>query len=180
MAIKSMGYDNPAYLARLAHCTGAPAAGATATSAKFIAWSALQIYSITAALLTVGTSTQTAWNGTATITEALGHVFSVLRVFNTAAAGLAAALATATYGPFALGHYNGTATATQTAAAGDAVNVALSGTGTGAVQAGSNAATGGFPINQGDQLFVVSGTDATAVADYTFEYGLQPLANETA
>jgi hypothetical protein len=179
MTVKSMMYDNPAYLARIGHSLGVVAAGSGALTAKFIAWAALTIFSVTATLLTAGTSTYTLWNGTATVTSINGQTLNVIRIFNTAAAGAAPAMATATYGPFVIAGYNGTATGTQTSAIGVTVNVALSGTGTGAVQAGAAAAAGGFPVTQGDQLYCVTGTDATAVSNYTLEYGIQPLASVT-
>lgn len=173
-------YDNPAYLSRIGHALGVVAAGSGALTAKFIAWAALQIFSVTATLLTAGTSTYTLYNGTATVTSINGQTFSLIRIFNTAAAGAAPALATSTYGPFVAAGYNGTATGTQTSAVGVAVNVALSGTATGAAQVGAAAAAGGIPVTQGDQLYCITGTDATAVSNYTLEYGIQQLANVTA
>lgn len=174
MTTKSMGYDNPAYLARSVHAFGQNTAGASTAFAKFVAFTGLTIFSITANLLTVGTSTYTAWNGTNTVTSAIkGDSFSLIRVTNTSTTATPA-LATSTYGPFALTSYDGTATNTQTNAAGVAVNVALSGTG-----AGSNTANGGFTVNQGDTLHILRGTDATAVSAFSMEYGITPLANVT-
>lgn len=188
MTMRNMSYDNAAYLARQMIPLGVTAAGAAAATSKFIAFANLLIFSITATLTTVGTSTYTGWNGTATVTAVGAETFSVIRVFNTAAAGAAPVLGTATYGPFVASLYNGTATGTQTNSAnpGFTVNVTLSGTATGTgtttgqMQAGSAAAIGGFPVNQGDQLFVVQGTDATAVANYALEYAIAPLANVSA
>lgn len=188
MTTRNMGYDNPTYVARQQLSLGATSAGAAATTSKFIAFANLLIFSITATVTTVGSSTYTGWNGTATVTAVGAETFSVIRVFNTASPGVAPVLGTATYGPFVASLYNGTATGTQTnsANAGYTNNVTLSGTSTGTntttgqMQAGSATATGGFPVNQGDQLFVVQGTDASAVVNYSLEYCVAPLANVSA
>jgi hypothetical protein len=178
-----MGYDHPAYLARLTHAFPALTAGSAAVSGKFIAFTALQVLAVTACLTTSGgTSTYTAWNGTATTTAIGAQTFSVVKIMNNAAAGSAPSLSTATYGPFALSLYNGTSTGTQTnsTATGLAVNVALWGTGTtGALQTGTNSGNGGFFVNQGDQLYIVQGTEATATGAYALELGILPTANVT-
>lgn len=176
-----MAYDSPAYLARLSKTDGANTAGASTNFAKFIAFTSLTIFSVTATLITAGTSTTTLWNGTATTTSINGDSFSLLRVTNNAAPGAAPSLSTATYGPFSQSLYNGTATATQTTVAGVSNNIALSGTATsGQAQAGTNTASGGFTVNQGDAVYIVRGTDATAVSAYALEYAITPLANVTA
>lgn len=175
MATKNMGYDHPAYLARLAHAFGQNAAGASTNFGKFVAFTALTVFGINATLITAGTSTYTAWNGTATCTAINGDQYSLIRVTNTAAAGATPALSTSTFGPYALSLYNGTGTATQTGLAGVSNYVTPSGTG-----AGSNTASGGFTVNQGDTLHIVRGTDATAVSAYSLEYAVTPLANVTA
>lgn len=187
MSIKSMIYDNAAYVARLSHAFAPPAAGISAVTSKFVAFANLLIFSLTATLVTSGgTSTYTSWNGTATVTAIGAQTFSLIRIFNTATPGATPALGTATYGPYVASLYNGTATGTQTnsTATGFTVNVALSaGTntaGTGAIQTGSNTAPGGFPVNQGDQLYVVQGTEATAILGCAMEYAIQPLASVTA
>jgi hypothetical protein len=157
------------------HAFGQNTAGASTAFSKFVAFTALTIHSLTATMITAGTSTYTAWNGTATVSPAiLADQYSLIRVTNTASAGATPALSTSTYGPYALSLYNGTATATQTNAAGFSNNVALSQTG-----AGSNTADGGFTVNQGDTLHVVRGTDATAVSAFSMEYSVTPLANVT-
>ena len=95
-------------------------------------------------------------------------------------------LSTATYGPFAASQYNGTATGTQTNAAGIYGSVALYGTATtGVAQSGAPSApagvsaTGGFSVNQGDQIYIVRGTDASAITAFALEYAPTPLANVT-
>lgn len=182
MTTKSMGYDHPAYTTRNYESLNQPTAGASAATAKFVAFTALSIFAVIATLVTSGgTSTATAWNGTATTTAIGAQSYSVIRVFNTATAGATPALGTATYGPFALSLYNGTATGTQTnsTATGLSNYVQLynaNGTATGQVQAGTNTGSGGFQVNQGDILYVVQGTDATAVGNYTLELSVTPLA----
>lgn len=175
MTTKNMGYDSPAYLARLAHGFGQNAAGASTAFGKFVAFTGLTIFAINAVLAIAGSSTYTAWNGTATTTAINGDSFSLIRVTNTGAAGATPAMSTSTYGPYALSLYNGTSTGTQTALAGFANNIPVSQTGI-----ASATATGGFTVNQGDTLHIVRGTDATAVSAFSIEYGLTPLANITA
>lgn len=182
MVTKNMAYDNATYVTRQVAGLGATTAGASATSAKFIAFTALNIFSVTATAVAMGSSTYSAlWNGTATVPVSVGgQTFSVIRLMNNAAAGVAPSLSTATYGPFSLSLYNGSATTTNSAAPGFTNVVALSGTGTtGSLQTGSNTASGGFTVNQGDQLYVVQGTDATATAGYALEFSVTPLANVT-
>ena len=189
MTTKNMGYDHPAYLARQQHSFPSLAAGASGITSKFVAFANLQVYSVTAATVTAGssTSTYTQWNGTATVTAVSADSFSVIRVANIAAAGTTPVLTTSTYGPFVNAPYNGTLTATQTGLAVVANNIALygtitntAGTATNAqVQAGSNAGTGGFTINQGDIVYCTRGTDASAVTALALEFSIVPLANVT-
>jgi len=175
-----MAYDHMAYVARQSHVFPALAAGASGNTSKFIAFTQLQIFSAVFASVTAGTSTATLWNGTATTTAIAVDSFSVIRITNTAAAGATPVLSTSTYGPFAASQYNGTATGTQTNAAGVTGSVALFGTATtGVAQSGNPVATGGFTVNQGDQVYIVRGTDATAVTGFALEYGVTPLANVT-
>jgi len=177
-----MGYDHPAYQDRKAHNLGANAAGAgsiTQYASKFVAFTSSIIFGVYALGITNGTSTATAWNGTKTMLGVNGDSFSVIRITNTAALTAAPALSTSTYGPYALALTTNTATLTgtdtTTGAAGVLNYIALSQTGI-----GSNTTTGGFVVNQGDQITIVRGTDATAVTAFAIEWGIQPLANVTA
>lgn len=176
MTTKNMAYDHPAYLARVQHGFGQNAAGASTAFGKFAAFTALTIFSVAATLATAGTSTYTAWNGTATTTAINGDSFSLIRVANSAAIGATPVLATTTYGPYNLSLYNGTSTGTQTTVAGAFVTVALSGTG-GVAGSFTNAA--GITLNQGDTVHILRGTDATAVSAFGMEYAVTPLANVT-
>jgi hypothetical protein len=177
MVQKNLAYDHATYITRVQAGLGQIAAGAAGVSQKFIAFAALQVLSVTGTLFTAGTSTTTAWNGTATTTSVNGDSFSVIHIANSAAIGATPVLTTNTHGPYNLGLYNGTATAVQTAVSGAFVNVVL-GTNTGVGVA--SPLQGGFNVNQGDQLYVVRGTDATAVSSYALEYNVLPLSNVTA
>jgi hypothetical protein len=189
MASRSMGYDHPAYLARLAHAFPVTSAGSGAVTGKFTAFANLQILALVATPTAMGTSTYAnLWNGTATISTAVGaQTVAVIRVFNTAAAGATPALGTATYGPFVLSLYDGTSTNTQTSSAkpGFTNYIPLygsstgTGTTTGVMQAGTATGAGGFSVNQGDALYCVQGTDATSIGCYALEYAVTPLASVT-
>jgi hypothetical protein len=185
MSVKSMGYDHPSYLARVAHVFPALAAGASGATSKFVAFTALQVFAITVSQVTAaaGTSTATLYNGTSTVTAINADTYSVIRVMNNAAVGATPSLTTSTYGPFVASLYNGTATGTQTNVAGFTNSVALNGTATtGQAQLGAGVYPymGGFTVNQGDQLFVQRGTDASSVLAIALEYNVLPLANVTA
>jgi hypothetical protein len=169
-----MAYDHAAYLARQSYGFGQNAAGASTAFGKFVAFTQLQVFAVQATLATVGSSTSTAYNGTATTTQINGDSFSVIHVNANGTSGTGA-VTTATHGPFNVGSYNGTATATQTATAGNTVRVQLSGTGTGTVQAGASAADGGFQMQPGDTVHILRGTDTASVTAFTLEYSLLPL-----
>ena len=177
MSQKNMAYDHAAYIARLSHGFGQNAAGASTAFSKFIAFAQLQVFAVTATLITAGTSTSTLWNGTATVTNINGDSFNLIQISNSAAIGATPVLTTNTHGPYAISLYNGTATGTQTNVAGAFVTVAM-GTNTGA--GSPTPTTGGFTANQGDQLYILRGTDATAVSGFALEYGVVPLASVTA
>lgn len=169
---KSMGYDNPAYVARQSF-QGVVAAGSGATSAKFVAYANLQVYGIQAITTAVGTSTYTfTQGGTATVAVAAQQL-NLIRVFNTASAGVTIALATQTFGPFVQGGNFPNTGGTQTNQVGAF----------GAYQVNTNTGTaglGGIAVNAGDQLFVVTGTDATGALLVSIDYNIQPLAGVTA
>ena len=179
MAQKNMGYDSPTYQARVQHGYGQNTAGASTAFGKFVAFTQLQVLSITAANLTAGTSTQTAWNGTGTQVVINGDQFYGVHVIAPGAVigTLTTTLGTATHGPFALS----TGTGTGTMVAGCWTQIPLSGTGTsGNVQSGTNTSTGGVTMYPGDTFHILRGTDATALSAFALEYGVVPLANVTA
>lgn len=152
MTTKSMMYDHPAYIVRMQQMPAAQVAGASKSYDKFSAFTAMVVFSIGATCVTAGTSTYTAWNGTATVTTTgTGDTLTGFKISGTA---------TSTYGPYALD-----------AAAGGFRRIQISGTGI-----GSSTADGGVLLNQGDTFFVQRGTDATAVQVPCIEYALQPNA----
>lgn len=153
MTTKNMGYDNPAYLARSQHQPGAQVAGASKVYDKFVAFTSMHVFSIITNTVTAGTSTYTAWNGTATVTTTgTGDTITGYKLSGTT---------TSTYGPYA-----------NDAAAGGVRRYQMSGTG-----AGSNTADGGVALLQGDLFWVQRGTDATAVVVPAVEYSIDPLAS---
>jgi len=152
MTTGTLRYDHPAYIARLAYMPAAQVAGASKVFDKFCAFADMKVMAITANTVTAGTSTYTAWNGTATITPILGDTVSGIRV---------SATTTTTYGPFTLG-----------TAAGQVRRIEL-GTSTGVAQP-----TGGpgLPLTAGDTFHLVRGTDATAVHSFACELQLVTTA----
>lgn len=161
MTVKSMAYDHPAYTARLTHQPGPQTAGASKTFDKFLAWTSMIVYAVNVGTVTAGTSTYTAWNGTATVTTTgTGDTVTLFRVFTGGG--------TATYGPYAVD-----------AAAGGARKYQIGGTATGTASYAGSAgfADGGIALARGDQFYVVRGTDATAVQTVSYEYALLPGAD---
>jgi len=153
MTTKNMYYDHPAYVARSQHQPSQKGAGANTAYDKFVAFTALQVYSIGATCVTAGTSTYTAWNGTATVTTTgTGDAITAFKVSGTA---------TTTYGPYALD-----------SVVGAFRRIQISGTGI-----GSSTSDGGISLLQGDTFYVQRGTDATAVQIPCVEYGITPFAN---
>ena len=173
-----MAYDNAAYIARGAY-TSVTAAGSGGVSGKFVAHANLLLFSLSAFTTVASTSTYTATQyynyGGSTNTSATVHVnasqLSLIRITNTAAAGVAPALSTSTIGPFYVDtlYANGTATGQ----IGSTAQVALN-TSTGS--AGLN----GLAINQGDQIYIVNGTDTSSVNLVTIDWQVTPLSNVVA
>jgi len=184
MSLKNFAYDHPSYVARQAVSLGAITAGAAGVTGRFTAHANLQIYGITSYTTIAGTSTTTTTNAAPPATAASQvHVncqlLNLIRIYNTASAGVAPALATATFGPFIAGgsFANGTYTGAVGQAAAYPVNSGLY-VGTSTVLPNSSLTNqGGVAVNAGDSLYVVSGTDATAVNVITLDYQTQPLAS---
>jgi len=172
--VKNMAYDNAAYIARGQFAT-VTAAGSGGVSAKFVAHANLLLFGLNAFTTVAGTSTYTAtqyYNYSGSSTSATVHVnasqLSLIRITNTASVGVAPSLSTSTIGPFYVDTLfaNGTATGQIGATAQVSLN-----TSTGA--AGLN----GLSINQGDQIYVVNGTDTSSVNLITLDYAVLPLSN---
>jgi hypothetical protein len=169
-----MAYDNAAYIARGQFAT-VTAAGSGGVSAKFVAHANLLLFGLNAFTTVAGTSTYTAtqyYNYSGSSTSATVHVnasqLSLIRITNTASVGVAPSLSTSTIGPFYVDTLfaNGTATGQIGATAQVSLNTS---TGT----AGLN----GLSINQGDQIYVVNGTDTSSVNLITLDYAVLPLSN---
>jgi len=176
-ALKNMAYDNPAYVARGVF-TSVMTAGSGGVSGKFVAHANMLLFGLNAFTTTAGTSTYTAtqyYNYAGSSTSATVHVnasqLNLIRITNTASTGVAPSLSTSTIGPFYVDTLfaNGTATGQVGATAQVALNTS---TGT----AGLN----GLSINQGDQIYIVNGTDASSVNLITIDYSVLPLANVVA
>lgn len=184
MSVRNFAYDHPSYTARQAIMLGAVAAGSGGVTPNFVAHTNLQLYGVSFFQTVAGTSTATATGAAAPAlalpVEVNGQIFNVVRVYNTATATtIAPALATATYGPFIAA--NLFANGTWTGAIGNSGQYAVNSgqyVGTSTIAANSALSNqGGVPITAGDRLFVVSGTDATAVCNYSLDYQVQPLAS---
>lgn len=153
MTQKSMAYDHPAYIARDVGQFDAQVAGASKSYAKFLAFTAMAVFSIATNTVTAGTSTYTGWNGTATVTATgTGDTITAFKQSGTT---------TTTYGPYV-----------NDAAVGGFRRYQISQSGI-----GSNTADGGITLAQGDLFWVARGTDATAVVVPCFEFGITPGAN---
>jgi len=176
-ALKNMAYDNPAYVARGVF-TSVMTAGSGGVSGKFVAHANMLLFGLNAFTTTAGTSTYTAtqyYNYAGSSTYASVHVnasqLSLIRITNTASAGVAPSLSTSTIGTFYVDTLfaNGTATGQVGAIAQVALNTST-----------GSAGLNGLSINQGDQIYVVNGTDASSVNLITIDYSVLPLANVVA
>jgi hypothetical protein len=175
MSLKSMAYDNPAYIAR-GQFTSIMTAGSGGVSGKFVAFANMLLFGLQTFTTVAGTSTFTGGlvggpsgvNATTGVAVAATQL-NLIRITNTASAGATVALSTTTVGPFTVGGSFLGAGGTATNQIGGANQFALNTT---AGTAGLN----GLAINQGDQIFVVNGTDATAVELVTIDYQILPGA----
>lgn len=180
MSLKSMGYDHPSYTARVGAFNSIMTAGSAGVSAKFTAFANMLLFSLNTYTTIAGTSTYTGGltggpsgvNATTGVAVAATQL-SLIRITNTAAAGATVALSTTTIGPFTVGGDFLGAGGTATNQVGASNQFALNTTaGTGGLN--------GVAINAGDQIYVVNGTDATAVELISIDYQLQPLASVVA
>lgn len=189
-AQRQLPYDHPSVQNRATAQLAANAAGSGALTGKFYAWTQLQVYGVTFHTTAAGTSTYTV-AGTAT---AQATQLSAIYITNTSTTG-GVALATTTIGPFTVG---GTATAGANVSVGGVGGVVggyqgpyalntLGGTNTteawgtqtfssaSGVPGAPGIGFGGLPMNPGDQLYFVNGTDATATVVPVLQYGIQPV-----
>lgn len=179
MSLKSMAYDHPAYTGR-GQFTGIMTAGSAGASTKFVAYANMLLFGLTTFTTILGTSTYTGGllGGPSGVNPTTGVAvastqLSLIRITNTAAAGATIALSTSTIGPFTVGGVFLGAGGTATNQVGASNQFALNTT-------AGTAGLGGVQINQGDQVFIVNGTDATAVELVTIDYQVLPGASVTA
>lgn len=196
--LRQLPYDHPAVQARYAAQLTANGAGSGSLSGKFVAHAALQVYGVTFQTTTPGTSTYTV-AGTAT---AQATQMSALYISNTATATVA--VTTNTVGPFTIGGTTTTGTNVSVGGVGGGLangyngpyalntlggtntsqvwgtNTFVTGTATGVqVQSAPFGATpglGGLPMNPGDSIQFVMGTDTSAVIIPILQYGIQPVS----
>lgn len=195
MSLRNFSYDHPSYVARQALALGPLAAGSGGVTSKYVVHAAMQVYGINGVVTVAGTSTATATfppqppSTATTQVQANGQILSVIRISNVNANTTAVSLTTTTYGPFISGgiYANGTFTAQVGSQFTYPINalqiVGVTGTGTTTATTAPSAALsnqGGIQFNQGDTVYAVSGTDATAVCSLTLDYQIQPLASVTA
>jgi len=176
MSLKNMAYDQPSYTARVGTFNSIMTAGSGGVSGKFVAFANMQLFSLNSYTTIVGTSTYTTGilGGPTGATVAVAATqLSLIRITNTATAGATIGLSTSTIGPFTVAGVFLGAGGTATNQAGAYNQFALN------TSAGT-AGFGGVSINQGDQIFVVNGTDATAVELVSIDYQLTPLASVVA
>ena len=184
MSLRNFSYDHPSYVARQMVGPLLVAAGSGGVTPSFTAHTNLQLYGVSYVMTVAGTSTATATGAAspagATAVEVNGQIFNVVRVYNTATATtIAPALATATYGPFIAANLfaNGTWTGAVGASGQYAINSAQY-VGTSTIAASALLSNqGGVPITTGDRVYIVTGTDTTAVCAYMLDYQIQPLAS---
>lgn len=171
-APKSMAYDHPSYTTRQLFFESIMTAGSAGVSGKFVAHANLILFGLNTYTTIAGTSTYTyTQGGTSSVAVAATQV-SVIRITGTQSATASIALSTSTYGPYTVGgNYLtlSTATNTLTNQVGAYSQFQLN-TSTG------TAGYGGISINAGDQIYVVNGTDATAVELVAIDYQIVPLA----
>lgn len=176
---KNMAYDHSSYITRQSVFLST-VSGSAGTSSKYVAFANMALFSITAYTNTTGTTTVTnTVGGTATSTVS-SAIFNVIRVTNTAAAGSSVSLSTTTTGPFFIGGTfasGGTGTAQ---VGGVSIYAISTNTATTQVNPYGFGVNGGLAVNQGDLIWVVNGTDATANYSVVLDFQLQPLASITA
>jgi hypothetical protein len=199
---RNVAYDNATAVARQAAQLLVNTAGAASISgSKFYAWASLVVWGVTFATVAPGTSTYTV-SGSATSpatqvsalyitnTNTTGTAVSLgtttvgpFTIGGTSTAGTNApvggqggGLAGGYQGPYALNTLGGTNTSQVW---GTNTYIAAPGTATGAqtqvgYPGGQNLGLGGLPMNPGDVLYFVNGTDTTATFVPIIQYSVAP------
>lgn len=197
---RSLPYDHPAVLARYKETLAANSAGSGNATGKFRAHAALQVYGATFCCVAAGTSTYTV-SGTATspatqlsaiyitntATNSVALATTTIGPFtvggtsttgtNVQVGGVGGGVAGGYNGPYALNTLGGTNTSETW---GTNTYIAPPGTATGSQQqvgvyGGGNIGLGGLPMNPGDVLYFVNGTDTTATTEVELQWGYQPV-----
>lgn len=144
---------------------GSVVAGAAGVTSKFVAFANVLLFGLTTYMTTIGTTgtggagTYTGPNGTATTAAQQLYVIVVTNTSTTSTVGLA----TTSIGPFLAG---GQGTVAQVGGGNQwAINTT---TGT--------QGQGGVLVPEGALVYVLSGTDATAVTAVTLDYQIAPFA----
>jgi hypothetical protein len=186
--VRQVAYDNSTAVTRQAALLAANSAGSGSASGKFYAWAALTLFGVTFSTVAAGTSTYTV-SGTATNPATQ---ISAIYVTNTSTTGTTVSLGTNTIGPFTVGgtgapganvSVNGFGGGVVGGYQGPFALNTLGGTTTSQVfglntltaglPGNSGVGIGGLPMNPGDQLYFVMGTDATAVLVPTVQWAVQ-------
>jgi hypothetical protein len=198
---RNVAYDNATALTRQATQLAANAAGSASTSGKFYAWAAMVLWGVTLATVTAGTSTYTV-SGSATNPATQVSLLYVTNTNTTGTAvslgtttigpftlggtgtagtnafvgGQGGGVAGGYNGPYAVNTLGGTNTSLTW---GTSTYIAPPGTATGSQIAvgypgGQNVGLGGLPVQPGDVLYFVNGTDATAVFVPILQYSVAP------
>lgn len=199
---RNIAYDNPTAVTRQGFWLGQNTAGSGAVSPnKFSVWAASVLWGVRFRTITPGTSTYTVsgsatspatqfsviyitnTNTTGTAVTLGTNTIGPFTVGGTSTAGTNApvggqggGLAGGYNGPYAVNTLGGTNTSLVW---GTNTFISPPGTATGSqiqvgYPGGQNIGIGGLPINEGDQVYVVEGTDATAVVDAWLEYSVAP------
>ena len=163
MALGVQNAQSPSYVTRQAAILGSNAAGSGGVTAKFVAFAALQLFSINLMQQVLSTSTYTV-SGVGTGTVSIMQV-NLIIVQNTSTT-TTAALSTTTIGPFYAG---GSGTVGQL----NVYNQYALNTTTG------TQGQGGVLVPQGALIYASVGTDATAIAAVTLDYQEQVGAGLT-
>lgn len=189
LVTRSLAYDNPTYVTRQSAQLAVNVAGSGSVSAtKFFAWTQMVVYGVTFCTVAAGTSTYTV-NGSAT---SPATQVSALYVTNTNTTGTAVTLGTNTVGPFTIGGTSSTGTNVSVGGLQGGIAGGWQGpycfntlggttttqtwgltTYTASPAGGNNAGIGGLPMNPGDSLSFVGGTDTTATWIAIVQYGVQ-------
>ena len=165
----SKRYDHPLYGAR-GSFNGIMTAGSAGVSQKFVAHAALRVFGLNVYTTIVGTSTYTGglYGQPASATLAVAATqLNLIKINRTSADGVTIVLATSTVGPFTVGGVFNGAGNTATNQVGAAMYFPLN----------TSDAVGGLAVARGDQLYVVNGTDGTAVELIGIDYQVVPGAD---